>query len=43
MAERAKTYSPTELKQDIDGQIKLERARRQHRKVGNNSFAKDPS
>lgn len=43
MAERAKTYSPRELKQDINGQIQLERSRRQHRKLHNNNFAKDPS
>jgi hypothetical protein len=43
MAERAKTYSPRELQQDINEQIKLERSRRHHRKLGNSSFAKDPS
>ena len=43
MAERAKTYSPRQLRKDIDGQVEVERSRVQHRKLGNSSFAKDPS
>lgn len=43
MAERAKTYSPRQLKQDISEQMKMERSRRHQRKLNNDSFAKDPS
>lgn len=43
MAERAKTYSARELKQDIREQMRMERSRRQRQKLNNDSFAKDPS
>nr|BAJ96035.1 predicted protein [Hordeum vulgare subsp. vulgare] len=43
MAERARTYTHTQLKQDIDEQIKIEKRRRHQRKIDSLAFSKDPS
>lgn len=43
MTERLRSYTKEEINDDINNQLKVERTRKNKRKIDSTDFAKDPS